>query len=144
MSEKWAHIAVEFWFEASHQLWRPDWTPQDNERVFGPCTRLHGHSYHLIIHLHAPVSLETGMVMNFRDLKRIVRSEVVDCLDHRHLNEILSDLPTSENILHWIAGQLIRVLNPEAIERIELRETRTASAYLTHDDLKKAFRPDPS
>ena len=51
MVERVALITCEFWFEASHVLAREDWSEEQNDRVFGPCARLHGHSYHLKVTL---------------------------------------------------------------------------------------------
>jgi 6-pyruvoyltetrahydropterin/6-carboxytetrahydropterin synthase len=134
--QKFAHVACEFWFEASHQLARADWTPQQNERVFGSCVRLHGHSYRIVVALHGPVDPETGMVVNFNDLSLAVRERITGRLDHRHLNDLLPDLPTAENLLYWILDQLIAALNPQWLARLEVWETRTTCAFLTHRDIQ--------
>ncbi|MCC6443145.1 MAG: 6-carboxytetrahydropterin synthase [Armatimonadetes bacterium] len=139
MSTRWAHIAVEFWFEASHQLIRAGWSEEENRRIFGACAGLHGHSYRLLIGIYGPVGPETGMVINFTELKRIVRAAVIQQVDHRHLNDLVPGLTTAENILYWIAGQLLPCLDPSLIERIELQETRTSASYLSRDDLRRAF-----
>ena len=66
-----AQITCEFRFEASHLLRRDDWSDAENDAVFGNCARLHGHSYRLCVTLRGPIDGETGMVMNFTDLKRL-------------------------------------------------------------------------
>jgi 6-pyruvoyltetrahydropterin/6-carboxytetrahydropterin synthase len=134
--QKFAHITCDFHFECSHQLLRPDWTAEENERHFGACVRLHGHSYRLAVTLHGPIDPNSGMVVNFTTLKAAVRERVVDRLDHRHLNDLLPDLPTAENLLYWILDQLIPALNPQWLDRVELWETRTSGAYLTHRDIQ--------
>jgi 6-pyruvoyltetrahydropterin/6-carboxytetrahydropterin synthase len=132
-----AQIACEFRFEASHVLRRDDWSDAENAAVFGCCTRLHGHSYRLIVTLRGPIDPETGMVMNFKDLKRLVRERVVDRLDHYHLNDVIGELTTAENILYWIAGQLVGAIPYDLLARIELWETATCCAFLAEEELQQ-------
>src|SRR4051794_24767192 len=93
-----ALITCEFRFEASHQLARPDWSDERNAEVFGSCARLHGHSYLLRVTLRGEIDAETGMVRDFRDLKRAVREQVIAPLDHYHLNDVVGGLTTAENL----------------------------------------------
>ncbi len=70
-------ITKEFRFEASHALWNYD----------GLCKNIHGHSYILQVTVVGEPILDEnnpkfGMVMDFGDLKRIAKEEVVDILDH--------------------------------------------------------------
>lgn len=132
--ERAALITCEFTFESSHQLWRDDWSDTENESVFGNCARLHGHSYRLLVTVRGPIDPETGMVRDFRDLKRIVRQQVIQQLDHRHLNDIVSEISTAENLCYWIAARLLPELG-ESLWRVELWETRTAYAALTEREL---------
>src|SRR5688500_10011881 len=126
-----AQITCEFRFEASHQLRRDDWSDAENDAVFGNCARLHGHSYRLCVSLRGPIDPETGMVMNFTDLKRLVRERVVHRLDHQHRSDVVSGLTTAENLLYWIADQLLgpppaaRAPATDLLTRIELWETTT-------------------
>jgi 6-pyruvoyltetrahydropterin/6-carboxytetrahydropterin synthase len=132
--QRLAQISVRFGFESSHLLWRPDWTTEQNESVFGNCTRLHGHSYRLIVTLRGPIDPSTGMVLNFRDLKRVVRARVLDRLDHRHLNDLIADVSTAENICCWIARELLPAFGG-TLHRLELWETEDACAVLDRSEL---------
>jgi len=132
--QRLALITCEFTFEASHQLRREDWPEAQNAGVFGNCARLHGHSYRLLVSLRGPIDPETGMVVNFRDLKQEVRERVIARLDHQHLNEIVGGMTTAENLCYWIARQLIPVWGG-LLHRIELWETRTSFATLTEAEL---------
>lgn len=135
-----AIITCEFTFEASHCLRRDDWSDERNQDVFGNCTRLHGHSYRLLVSLRGPIDPETGMVRNFRDLKQGVRELVIDRLDHQHLENLIPGLTTAENILWWIARRLQPHFGTE-LERLELWETRTAAAVLTAVELRMGHGP---
>lgn len=104
----------EYRFEASHVL----------PRHPGRCSRLHGHSYRLIVTLSGPIEPQQGMVLDFEDLDAIVRDEVLERLDHRHLNDLLEN-PTAE----WIAVWIWRALRPglPGLESVELFEVEGAS-----------------
>jgi 6-pyruvoyltetrahydropterin/6-carboxytetrahydropterin synthase len=138
-----ASVTCEFTFESSHRLRREDWSAERNEEVFGDCARLHGHSYRLLVTVRGAISAETGMVVNFRDLKHIVRERVIGRLDHQHLDEVVGGLTTAENLCYWIATQLVPEFGA-SLQRVELWETRTACAVLDNAEilqLLEAHRP---
>ena len=138
-----ATITCEFKFESSHRLRREEWSDAENAAAFGECAQLHGHSYRLLVALRGPVRRETGMVMSFQELMDLVKERVIRQLDHRHLEDVVGGITTTENLLYWIAGQLLPELGT-LLHRLELWETRTSSAALTEEDLealRSAFPP---
>ncbi len=60
------------------------------------------------------------MVVDFSDLKKMVRREVVDPLDHKYLNDLIEN-PTAELVAVWIWNRLAPEL--AGLVEIELRET---------------------
>ena len=90
----------------------------------GKCRRLHGHSYRLEVAIERPVEAESGMAIDFGDLKKIVHERVVDRLDHQYINDMIEN-PTAERMAVWIWRELIDAL-PDMIE-IELHETQRCS-----------------
>lgn len=62
-----------------------------------PCARLHGHNWVVTLHLASADLDESGFVVDFLDLAPL-KSYIDERLDHRHLNDILTDPPTSENV----------------------------------------------
>ena len=68
-----------FRFEAAHSL--PN-VPEGHK-----CRRLHGHSYRIDVHISGQPDPETGWIVDFGEIKRVVGG-ILDELDHRHLNEI--------------------------------------------------------
>jgi 6-pyruvoyltetrahydropterin/6-carboxytetrahydropterin synthase len=109
-------IRKQFSFEAAHVL----------PHHAGKCSRLHGHSYRLDVTVEGPLAGSgpaTGMVVDFDDLARAVRSAVIDELDHRHLNDTIPN-PTCENIVAWIW----RHLEPQLPQLAELTLWETADA----------------
>lgn len=90
----------------------------------GKCAQVHGHTYEVEVVLEGPVDEETGFLLDFYDLKRILKS-VLDELDHRDLNGILPN-PTAEKIAEYIkAGLEKRLLDsPARLVSVKLWEGR--------------------
>ena len=136
-------VTKSFGFETGHALYGYD----------GLCKNVHGHSYKLYVTVVGrPIDdqnhVKNGMVIDFKDLKTIVKSEVEDVFDHAtvfnkntphvELSKTLSDSghkvllvdyqPTSEKMVidfaHRIASRL-----PAHIKLHNLRLHETATAY---------------
>jgi 6-pyruvoyltetrahydropterin/6-carboxytetrahydropterin synthase len=118
-------------FAAAHVLRRSDWDEERNLAVFGQCVRDHGHNYVLEASVSGDPDPETGMVVNLRDLDRVVREAVVDHVDHRHLNRDVPFLggvvPTAENLALAFWRRLDRCLSTAApgarLQRLRLVES---------------------
>lgn len=108
-------IFKEFKFEAAHRL--PN-LPADHK-----CSRLHGHSFSVEVHVAGPVNSELGWIVDFSEIKNAFKP-YYERLDHNFLNEIegLAN-PTSENIAVWIWDQLKPDL--PILSAIVVRETCT-------------------
>jgi 6-pyruvoyltetrahydropterin/6-carboxytetrahydropterin synthase len=105
----------EFRFEAAHRL---PLMPEGHK-----CARLHGHSFVLEVHIEGPVDRQTGLLLDYADIKAAL-VPLEDQLDHHYLNEIPGlENPTSENIVRWIWGRLEP--NLPLLRRLVLRETCT-------------------
>lgn len=142
-------ITKEFMFEAAHALKGYD----------GPCRNIHGHSYKLSVTIMGePVTKEDspkkGMVMDFSDLKEIIKKSIIDPFDHalilgsdnKNLNfkiteEAFSNIlyvgyqPTSENMLIDFSGRIKDLLPPGVrLHSLKLRETATSCAEWFADD----------
>jgi|WetSurMetagenome_2_1015567.scaffolds.fasta_scaffold04369_5 6-pyruvoyltetrahydropterin/6-carboxytetrahydropterin synthase len=107
-------VSKTFRFEAAHSL----------PYYIGDCAKLHGHSYTLEVCVKNEVNEETGFVMDFKELKKIVQEKVIVFLDHEFLNNLFKN-PTAENTLIWIVRQLQNEIN---IVRARLWET--ADSYV--------------
>ena len=87
-------VFKEFKFEAAHRL--PNLPPEHK------CSRLHGHSFTVQLHVEGPVKPEVGWIIDFGEIKSIFKP-YYNMLDHHYLNEINGlENPTSENIAFWI------------------------------------------
>ena len=116
-------------FNAAHRLYRPDWSPEKNEAIFGKCNNphFHGHNYELIVSVTGEVDPETGYVVDVKILKDYIKSEVEDAFDHKNLNlevpEFKEKNPTAENIAIVIYNKLKLVLDPHLDIEVTLYET---------------------
>jgi 6-pyruvoyltetrahydropterin/6-carboxytetrahydropterin synthase len=116
-------------FNAAHRLYRKDWSHEQNESVFGLCNNpnFHGHNYELIVSVTGEIDKETGYVIDMKDLKDIIKSEVEDAFDHKNLNIEVSEFkdlnPTAENIVVVIYNKLKPKLNKALELEITLYET---------------------
>ena len=136
-------ITKMFSFEAGHALYGYD----------GKCKNLHGHSYHLeVTVIGSPIQDTThvkhGMVIDFGDLKKIVKEDIVDVFDHSmvfnkntpHI-EMANDLislghhvllvdyqPTTEMMIIDFAKKIKKRL-PETIQLHSLKLQETATSY---------------
>ncbi len=75
-------------FCCAHKLHVPEWTDEKNKEVFGKCANpnFHGHNFTLEVTVKGEIDPVTGMVMNLRDLGRIIKDEVTEVVDHKNLN----------------------------------------------------------
>lgn len=79
---------------ASHYL--PSYT--------GDCSKMHGHSWLVEVWLEGPLFHATGMLVDFRDVKR-----VIDTCDHCTLNDVLPEAylpPTAEHLAMYFLGTI--------------------------------------
>ncbi len=104
-------ISKMYTFDAAHQLWNDEWSEQDNLSAFGKCARKHGHTYTLDVTIEGSVDPDTGMILNYFDLDKVVKPIVDGEFDHRDLNKVFKDtLTTAENMVTEIADQLDLIL----------------------------------
>ncbi|MBN1333358.1 MAG: 6-carboxytetrahydropterin synthase QueD [Synergistales bacterium] len=114
-----------FKFDAAHNL----------QCYHGKCEALHGHTYRLVVTVRGEPDQE-GMVMDFAELKSMVKEKVIDRLDHSYVNDIIPQ-PTAENISKWAWEQLQVPLGSKGVrlEQIEIWETETSGVVITGDDM---------
>jgi 6-pyruvoyltetrahydropterin/6-carboxytetrahydropterin synthase len=144
-------LTKEFKFEMAHAL----------EGYDGPCKHIHGHSYTFSVTIlgtpiEDPSSAKLGMVMDFGDLKKIVKRLIVDVFDHALVlrestaSKVLKDnsaffdklilvpyQPSSENLLVDFAARIRGELPSEVkLYSLKLRETVTSLAewYASDND----------
>ena len=141
MNNSKVRVTKEFNFEMAHALWDYD----------GLCKNLHGHSYKLFatvigVPIAEKSSTKLGMVIDFGDLKKIVKNTIVDVFDHSvvlnknaptkdfiHTKQMFDRIhlldyqPTCENMVVDFAMQ-IKGLLPAGVELYSLKLYETATS----------------
>jgi 6-pyruvoyltetrahydropterin/6-carboxytetrahydropterin synthase len=120
-------LTRKYHFCAAHRLHSEHLSPEENRKLFGNCNNPHGHghNYYLDVTIEGEPDPLTGMIMNLAELDEIVEAEVIDKVDHKHLNldtvEFKELNPTSE----VVAMVFYRMLAPHLpkLHKIGLWET---------------------
>ena len=116
-------------FNAAHRLYKPAWSHDKNNDVFGLCNNVnwHGHNYDLIVKVVGEIDPETGYVVDMKILKHLIRQEIEERFDHKNLNldcvEFKGINPTAENIVVVIYNILREKLESHLDLQIRLYET---------------------
>src|SRR5260370_41415296 len=90
-------------FAASHLYHNPNFSAEENRRIFGKCNNPHGHghNYTLEVSVDGEPDPVTGMVPDLNELDAILEREVLQRMDHQPLNyevpALGEQIPTSEN-----------------------------------------------
>lgn len=126
-------------FNAAHRLHNPDWTNEQNEKVFGKCSNpnYHGHNYEVIVTLTGEPHPQTGYVFDMKLLSDTIRDQVIKQFDHKNLNldtPYFKNLnPTAENIAIVIWRILRQHIDNQFDLKIKLYETeRNFVEYPAH------------
>ncbi|MEP7264358.1 MAG: 6-carboxytetrahydropterin synthase [Bacteroidota bacterium] len=75
-------------FNAAHKLHKAEWSNEHNLEVFGKCSNpnWHGHNYDLFVTVKGEPNPETGFLYDLRKLSELLKTKVIDKLDHRNIN----------------------------------------------------------
>ena len=121
MNQKQITITKIFNFGSAHNL----------TSYHGKCENLHGHNYQLEVSVTGIPDKE-GMVIDYKKIKKVVKENVINKLDHKYLNDVLDFSPTSENILLWIEKKIKDKLtsNNYKLSKLVLWETKNNKAVL--------------
>ena len=126
-------------FNSAHRLYRPDWSMEKNDAVFGKCNNpnYHGHNYDLTVNVTGEVDPETGFVMDVKILSDLIKLHVEKAFDHKNLNldvEDFKDLnPTAEHIAYVIWHKLRKYIDMKMDLEVVLYET--ARNFVTYKGL---------
>jgi 6-pyruvoyltetrahydropterin/6-carboxytetrahydropterin synthase len=118
-------VAVEQTFAAGHAL----------RNYRGKCENVHGHNYRLLVTVRGENLDDTGLLVDFIELKRVTR-EVIERLDHQFINDIPPfDVlnPSAENIARYFYEEISKGIGAHAqatvqVFEVKVWETDTSSA----------------
>jgi 6-pyruvoyltetrahydropterin/6-carboxytetrahydropterin synthase len=128
-------------FAAAHRYRRPEWSEEQNARVFGLCARenYHGHSYVCEVTVTGGVDAQTGMLIDLALLDRVLDTEVRSRFDHRNVNLDIPEfadgrlIPTGEELARFIYERVQPALGAIRVVEVSIAEDKT---------LRASYRPD--
>jgi 6-pyruvoyltetrahydropterin/6-carboxytetrahydropterin synthase len=132
-------------FNAAHKLWREEWSEEKNLAVFGKCSNKnwHGHNYTIFVTVKGVPSLETGFVIDLKDLSTIIKEYVIEPLDHKNLNldvPFLQDLLAStENIVIKIWDEIEEPIRQAGGVLCHIRLEETENNFVDYYGGKEPF-----
>lgn len=139
------NLTTQFTFDSAHRIMGHP----------GKCAYLHGHTYSLEVAVSAEQLNRLGMVIDFDDLRALVKKALLDRWDHAtllwaedplvHAIERVQDV-APEKVVRLAGNPTVELLTQEAwqvisqnlpsglrLERVAIRETPTCSCELTRD-----------
>lgn len=108
------YLSRKEYFSASHRLYNPKFSERENLDIYGKCAypNGHGHNYEIEVTVVGEPDNDTGMIIDLKKLSDLIRAEIIEKVDHKHLNIDVDFLrgivPTAENI----AVAFWNILNP--------------------------------
>ena len=114
------------------------WSKEKNKEIYGACANenWHGHNFDLTVTIKGNIDPDSGFVMNFKDLNRIIREEILEKVDHMNLDLdvdfLKGKLSTCETLVKefWeILGPRIKEVTGERVELHCIRLKETANNY---------------
>ena len=134
-------VSARLTFSAAHRLHNPNRDAAWNRNTYDKCDNPggHGHNYLLEASVRGQIDPETGMVIDLKRLKDIMRERVIDRVDHRNLNEDVDFLkgviPTAENLARCFWQQLAPAIPAGELYEVMLQETdRNSVRYRGEDE----------
>lgn len=139
-------VSQQFEFSAAHRLHSPQLSAEKNLEVFGKCNNPHGHGHNYVVEVTLEGSPDpvTGEVVSIPQLHRVVKSRVIQVLDHKNLDveiEFFRGLcSTVENIAKFVFQQLDGQFAPAALDAVRVYETPKTWAEARRSDGTAATR----
>lgn len=126
-------------FSASHVCYNPELAEERNRELYGESANSHGHghNYTVEVTLAGDPDPVTGMVVDLKLLKEVIQREVIDPMDHRHLNREVPPfdrvVPTAENVAKEIWLRLERHLSFGNARLHSVRLYETEDLYVEYE-----------
>jgi len=106
--------------------------------IGGKCEELHGHNFQVEVTVGADTLNSEGIAVDFRVVKRWLK-EVLDAMDHRHLNELpffAGKSPSSENIACHIYQEMAAKVHEAGVKMQRVKVWESENAAVTYREEK--------
>jgi 6-pyruvoyltetrahydropterin/6-carboxytetrahydropterin synthase len=125
-------------FNAAHRLYRPEWSDEKNQEVFGGCSNpnWHGHNYELFVTVRGVEDPETGFVVNLKALSGLIRDRIISKVDHKNLNLdvdfMKGKMTSTEELAKSIWHELLHPVSELGAELHCVRLNETENNYVEY------------
>ena len=132
-------------FNAAHRLRREDWSDAQNDIVFGKCSNKnwHGHNFELFVTVKGRPSEETGFVMNLKELGTIIKTEIIEKIDHKNINldvDFMKGIMSStENLAIGIWNEIDVLIKEKGGELVKIKLIETENNFVEYFGGKEPF-----
>ena len=125
------YITRKVTFSAAHRLHNPELSDDENKNIYGECNNPngHGHNYTLEVTVKGKIPKKTGMIIDLKDLKKIITENIIEKVDHKFLNYdvpfMQNIIPTAENLVveFWKILEGVLLENNAELYELKLYET---------------------
>ena len=125
------YITRKVTFSAAHRLHNPELSDDENKNIYGECNNPngHGHNYTLEVTVKGKIPKKTGMIIDLKDLKKIITENIIEKVDHKFLNYdvpfMQNIIPTAENLVveFWKILKEVLLENNTDLYELKLYET---------------------
>ncbi len=109
------YISRDSHFCAAHKLYNPAWSEEKNKEVFGPCANenWHGHNFDMTVTVKGAPDPDTGFVMNFKELNKLIKEEILEKVDHKNLNLDVDFLKGKMASCETLVVEFWKILSPK-------------------------------
>ena len=132
------YITKRFHFSASHRVFNPVLSNEENRRIYGNCSNpnWHGHNYVLEVTVTGEIDQKLGYLMDLKALKKVVEENLINKIDHKNLNldvDFLKDvIPSSENIAMKFWDELELRLNSGNVKLYSVKLYETENNFVEY------------
>ena len=133
-------VTARLTFSAAHRLHNPKFDKEWNRKIYDKDENPagHGHNYVIKVSVRGSINPDTGMVIDLKRLKDIIRERVINHCDHSNLNEDVDFLrgiiPTAENLARAFWRRLAPAIREGSLYEIVLEETEKNSVVYRGED----------
>lgn len=133
-------VTQSFEFSAAHRLHCQQLDADENRRIFGKCNNPNGHGHNYVVEVTVRGNPETasGLVIEIPRFEEVVKQQVIDPLDHKHLNrdceEFAAVNPSVENITAVIWDKLDGQFGGAELAAVRVYETPKTWAERRRED----------
>lgn len=129
------YLTRKFHFSASHRIFNPSLSDEENYKLYGKCSNPngHGHNYILEVTVAGDINSNTGYVVDINVIKKITEKEIIEIVDHKNLNLdvgfMSGIIPTTENILSQFWKVLVNKINSDKVKLYSLKLYETENNF---------------